>query len=153
MDVRKQEAGLPGLEGGEVRRPVERHERLADLGGPDGGQLARREADLADLLERAHLAAVVQERHPLVVAGGVREEGAIVLRQVRLDGAEADEVVAHLLEGDELEPADHRGEQLVILVAPLVRAEAGDVPACDEEAAPLALRDLRLRAVSSAVTS
>jgi hypothetical protein len=68
--------------------------------------------DLPDLLESGYFGGVVDERHALVVTGGVGEEQAVVGRQVLGYAAEAREVVVDLLQGDQVEPAqDLRDER------------------------------------------
>ena len=60
---------------------------------------------------------------------------------IATDIFEVGEVVAHLLNGDEVEPAHDLRDEAAVLVAPLLQAEVRDVPGRDEQASLLARRD------------
>jgi hypothetical protein len=67
----------------------------------------------------------------------------------RLDPAQ---VVVHLLDGDEIEPADHLGDQRVVRVEPVLDAEVRDVPRGHEQRVLRLRRDLPTRLIAAVGT-
>ncbi|MDR7550095.1 MAG: hypothetical protein QN131_09195 [Armatimonadota bacterium] len=86
------------------------------------------QADFADQRPGPHAVGAVEECQPLVVPRTIGEDGCPPLGKMRLDGAQAVQVLPHLLEGHQVEPGDHLGHQAVVGVAPVMRAQVGDVP-------------------------
>ena len=133
MNIDKHERRLAEAEGGQVRRAVESIEAKWVALQADRVVVRRRECDLPDFLQSLQLAPVVEERHPLVVAGRVGHQDAIRARQLLVDVEQLAEVLAHLLHGHDIEPTDDLGQQVPVLRAALLGAEVGDVPGGDEQ--------------------
>ena len=138
MDVHEAEDRLPRLEGDDVGIPVKALElRQRRLGQLHILQVRRLDGDLADELAGRDLRRVVDEGHAFVVARRIREDRAPSLGQRGHELVEASAVVLHLLDGHQVEPRDHFGDQRVILrpadlgaeAAPVVRDCRGDVSA------------------------
>jgi hypothetical protein len=142
MDAGELEAERSCLKQAQVRVSIEAVEQLGDAGQLDVAEIAGRNRELADLLELAHLAGVVEEGQALVVSRRIREQEAVVIRELLLDATQSREVVVHLLDGDEVEPAEDLGEQRVVVLAAVLDAEVGDVPGREEQPVGRLRRDL-----------
>jgi hypothetical protein len=95
-----------------------------------------RDRDFADLLQQCQLGAVVDEGGAFVVSARIREEEPVFGWEVALNRTQAGEAVVHLLDCDEVEPAQQLGDKAVVVVAALLLGvpQIGNVPGCEKEA-------------------
>ena len=133
VHIHEDEGGPADLEGCQVGVAVKALEGLRVVGQLDRAQARGRKGDLADLFEQRELGAVIQECRALVVARGVRHQHAVGDRQLLVQVEQVAEVLAAFLDGDEVEPTHDLGDQGLVLVAALLRAEVGDVPGGDQQ--------------------
>jgi hypothetical protein len=65
-----------------------------------------------------------------------------VIRELLLDATQSREVVVHLLDSDEVEPAEDLGDQRVVVLAAVLDAQVGDVPGREQQPVGRLRRDL-----------